>query len=120
MSAGQRGFGVMSCTAPTVAMRLRFALSASASRACAVAVRAAFAVGSRSASGRITIPLPSAESTNTSAGSTPSYALVRPRRVKPCEVNRGRHCELFNLAFADPLPTGPPDRIDRLGKGPAR
>jgi hypothetical protein len=65
---------VISYTAPTSAIRLRFAFSPRESLVLSFgeASCAALAVAGLSASGRILIPLPSADSTNTSSFSSVS------------------------------------------------
>lgn len=69
-SAGVRGSVTRTYTAPTVAMRFRFAYSPLESLVLSLVVlaAAAWAVAGRSESGRITIPLPSADRTSTSPG----------------------------------------------------
>jgi len=68
MSAIVRGCGVRSYTAATSHIRLRLRFSPFDKRVVSFWLAAAFAVASRRPSGRITTPLPSKLSANTSSG----------------------------------------------------
>ena len=58
------------------------------------------------------MPLPSAEITSTSSS---GGSAVAAWRVEVVDVDRGERGEFLDLAFAQALSGGAPDRVDRAG-----
>jgi len=86
-------------------MRLRLRFSPLDSRVASLGevFAAALAVAGRSALGRITMPLPSAESASTSPGSAAGGSL---RGVEVVEVDRGAGRQFLHLTLTEPVPGG--------------